>query len=93
MKEGIEVINKIKSVYSEKECKMLLEAYEFAKEAHSGQKRVSGEDYFIHPIAVASILIDLSMDSNTIAAAFLHDVLEDTSATTNDIKERLGKKS
>lgn len=91
MKEGIEVINKIKSVYSEKECKMLLEAYEFAKEAHSGQKRVSGEDYFIHPIAVASILIDLSMDSNTIAAAFLHDVLEDTSATTNDIKERFGE--
>ena len=57
---------------------------------HDGQKRASGEPYFTHPCAVAEILIDLGMDTPSIAAAFLHDVIEDTDATADDIREKFG---
>ena len=57
---------------------------------HEGQKRASGEPYFTHPCAVAEILIDLGMDVSSVAAAFLHDVIEDTPATAEDIKSRFG---
>ena len=56
-------------------------AYEFAKEQHNGQLRKSGEPYIIHPVAVARIIADLKLDSESIAAALLHDVIEDTPAT------------
>lgn len=85
------VLESIKSIYSEKEAEFLSKAYYFAKDAHSGQKRASGEEYFTHPLAVVQILIDLRMDSNTIAAAFLHDLLEDTSVTQQDIKSDFGE--
>ena len=65
----------------------LLKAYKYAENAHSGQKRASGEPYFIHPCAVASILMELELDAATIAAALLHDVIEDTDATAEDIKK------
>lgn len=86
----MDVLESIKSIYSEKEAEFLTKAYYFAKNAHAGQKRASGEEYFTHPCAVAQILIDLRMDSNTIAAAFLHDVLEDTPVTQQDIKNEFG---
>lgn len=86
----MDVLESIKSIYSEKEAEFLTKAYYFAKNAHTGQKRASGEEYFTHPCAVAQILIDLRMDSNTIAAAFLHDVLEDTPVTQQDIKKEFG---
>ena len=86
----MDVLESIKSIYSEKEAEFLTKAYYFAKNAHTGQKRASGEEYFTHPCAVAQILIDLRMDSNTIAAAFLHDVLEDTPVTQQDIKNEFG---
>ena len=54
------------------------QAYDLAKNAHAGQKRLSGEPYLIHPVAVALILLDLGMDSESIEAALLHDVVEDT---------------
>ena len=56
-------------------------AYAIAREAHEGQKRVSGEPYIDHPVSVANILLDLRMDPASIAAALLHDVVEDTSIT------------
>lgn len=65
-------------------------AYEFALEAHKGQKRSSGEDYFIHPCAVVEILADYGFDSSTVIAAFLHDVLEDTSVTPEQLTEQFG---
>lgn len=65
-------------------------AYDFAKEAHAGQKRSSGEDYFIHPCAVVEILANFGFDSSTVIAAFLHDVLEDTSVTHDQLKEEFG---
>ena len=60
------------------DLKMLGEAYKVALKAHEGQKRVSGVDYILHPISVAYILVELGMDSSVVAAALLHDVVENT---------------
>lgn len=65
-------------------------AYEFAAEKHKDQKRESGEPYITHPIAVAQILIELGMDTDTICAALLHDVVEDTEASLEDLKKHFG---
>ncbi len=65
-------------------------AYEFAADKHKDQKRESGEPYITHPIAVAQILIELGMDTDTICAALLHDVVEDTEASLEDLKKRFG---
>ena len=65
-------------------------AYEYAKLMHEGQKRESGEPYITHPLAVATILVDLGMDTDAICAAFLHDVVEDTDATYDDVKKKFG---
>jgi len=65
-------------------------AYEFAKEAHGEQRRVSGELFISHPLGVAKILADLELDVPTIAAGLLHDVVEDTSYTIEDIEKNFG---
>ena len=84
------LLSKIKFYYAE-QFNMLTEAYEFAKSVHAGQKRVSGEDYFIHPYSVAETLVDLRLDASTIAAAFLHDVFEDTQVARGTIIEKFGQ--
>ena len=76
--------------YTGEERNTLLRAYHYAEEAHSGQKRASGEAYFIHPCAVAQILMELGLDCATVAAAFLHDVIEDTPVTEEDIRSNFG---
>ena len=86
METTIEKIN----TYPQQERDVLLKAYNFAEKAHLDQKRASGEPYFIHPCAVAEVLIDLGLDSATIAAALLHDVIEDTVFTAEDIKAEFG---
>ncbi len=73
------------------EQERIQQAYLFADEAHRGQRRHSGEPYIIHPIAVAEILHNLSLDYETIVAALLHDTLEDTAATEEDIRNRFGE--
>ncbi len=83
-------LRKIKEMYADNDCDMLLAAYEYAKAAHVNQKRASGEPYFIHPCAVAEILMDLGLDAATIAAALLHDVIEDTASTEEDIRREFG---
>ena len=66
-------------------------AYLLAKEAHAPQKRKSGEPYILHPIAVALIVAkELQLDANTVITAFLHDVVEDTPYTVEDIRQRFG---
>ena len=65
-------------------------AFECCVTAHEGQKRKTNEDYYIHPFNVAKIIISLGMDSQSIAAALLHDVVEDTEATVEDIKAKFG---
>ena len=85
------VLDKIYENYPENEREMLLSAYKYAEQMHSNQKRASGEPYFTHPCAVAEILVDLGLDAPTVAAAFLHDVIEDTPATKDDIINRFGQ--
>lgn len=70
--------------------KMVVRAYECAKKAHEGQTRRSGEPYIIHPLAVASILADLHMDHQTLMAAMLHDVIEDTGVTKAELAADFG---
>ena len=71
--------------YSQDEIKMVKKAYEYANALHSGQFRQSGEPYIIHPLNVACILADMHADSDTICAGLLHDTLEDTNTTKEDI--------
>ena len=84
-------LRKIRENYSQSDCDFLFKAYDYAKAAHVNQKRASGEPYFIHPCAVAEILMDLGLDAATIAAAFLHDVIEDTAFTEEDIRKEFGE--
>ena len=81
-----ELIEKIKKYNPELDEEMLRKAYKLAYEHHKGQKRNSGEDYIIHPLNVAMILADMHMDTPTIIAGLLHDTIEDTDVTYDDIK-------
>lgn len=85
-----ELISKMRHYYPA-ESKTLENALEFAWKAHEGQKRESGEPYITHPMGVADILIDLGMDIATICAALLHDVLEDTSISEENLKKDFGE--
>ena len=86
-----ETLQKIKELYEGEDRESLLRAYAYAEKAHSAQKRASGEPYFIHPCEVAKILMGLGMNAATIAAALLHDVIEDTETTEEDIKREFGE--
>ena len=66
-------------------------AYALAEKSHSGQMRESGEPYIVHPLAVASLLVDLGMDTESVCAALLHDVVEDTDTTLEDIRKQFGE--
>lgn len=85
-----ELFTKIEAYLTPEQTAFVRQAYELAAEAHSAQVRKSGEPYIIHPIGVVGILVGLQMDDKTLAAAFLHDVVEDTDYTLEDIKERFG---
>lgn len=77
--------------YKESDRKLLEKAFELAKSAHAGQKRLSGEEYLSHPLNVAYFLSELGMDSATIAAGILHDTIEDTTITYKDLEKEFGK--
>ena len=74
----------------EEDIKQIEKAYLFAKKLHEGQYRISEEPYIIHPVEVAKILVDLKVDTHTLIAAFLHDILEDTDTKPEEIKELFG---
>ncbi|KHD86852.1 RelA/SpoT family protein [Heyndrickxia ginsengihumi] len=82
-----DVIERTKKYLNDDHVSMVRHAYEFARDAHSHQFRKSGEPYIIHPIQVAGILADLEMDPSTVAAGFLHDVVEDTEVTLEQLAE------
>ena len=69
---------------------LVKKAFELCVTAHEGQKRQSAEDYYIHPVNVAKIIVSLGMDSQSISAALLHDVVEDTYHTIDEIKDMFG---
>ena len=66
-------------------------AYQTAEQAHKGQMRTSGEEYITHPLSVACILVELGMDTDTIMAGLLHDVVEDTSVTLEELTKLYGE--
>jgi GTP pyrophosphokinase len=84
------LIDRVFSYNPETDFDLLRRAYAFSKEAHYRQKRIEGSPYIEHPLAVASILTDMRMDSTTIAAGLLHDTIEDTNTTVEDIKGLFG---
>ncbi len=86
-----QLIDKIKSYNNFVDINKLKTAYKFAHEAHIKQKRYSGDPYISHPIAVANILAELKLDGPTITTALLHDTIEDTETTFEDVKSRFGE--
>lgn len=86
-----EIINEVKKSKQALDLDKILLAYDFAKECHVGQYRKSGEDYILHPVEVAKNLIKMNMDTDTIVAGILHDVVEDTLVTSADIKYHFGE--
>ncbi|WP_073154234.1 RelA/SpoT family protein [Seinonella peptonophila] len=86
-----QLLKKAAQYLTAEEINRLKESYEFAEQAHEGQYRKSGEPYIYHPVAVAEILLDLEMDVTTLVAALLHDVVEDTGVTLDQIEERFGE--
>ena len=86
-----DLLQKIESYNPDVDKELITRAYDLAEKMHEGQFRSSGEPYFIHPVAVANILADLNMDDETIVAGLLHDVLEDTEVTEEELTEIFGE--
>ena len=84
------LIMRVRKYHPSDDISLIEKAYEVARRAHEGQLRKSGEPYIIHPLYVASILADLELDKETIAAGLLHDVVEDTVLTRRQIEEQFG---
>ena len=85
------LIQKILDDEKQYDLSKIISAYEFAAKAHANQFRSSGEPYITHPLAVSFILLELGMDTDTICAAMLHDVVEDTDVTLEEVKKRYGQ--
>ena len=85
-----DVINKRKEHSRRVDTKLIMKAYNLANEKHKDQKRSSGEPYIVHPLNVAYILADIGLDESTISAALLHDVVEDTDITDEDLRKEFG---
>ena len=90
MLRQFELIEKVRSYDPTADEALLNRAYVYAMRAHGAQKRASGDPYFAHPIEVAGILTDYRLDTETIVTALLHDVIEDTETTREDIERLFG---
>ncbi len=85
-----ELVDHVRTYNPNTNIKLITQAYEYGKLMHEGQTRHSGEPYFTHPIEVAALLSQQSLDDSTIVTALLHDVIEDTEATYKDVAKRFG---
>lgn len=85
-----QLLEKASAYMKDSDLKRIREAYDFAERAHSGQLRKSGEPYILHPLAVADILIGMNMDTTSIIAALLHDVVEDTTVSLDVVEQQFG---
>ncbi|PDO10253.1 MAG: (p)ppGpp synthetase [Candidatus Reconcilbacillus cellulovorans] len=86
-----QLLKKASAYLKPADLEKIRQAYEFAEQAHAGQTRKSGEPYIVHPLAVAEILADMQADTVSIMAALLHDVVEDTDVTLEELERRFGK--
>lgn len=87
-----ELIACVRKYHPSADISMIEKAYQTAKEAHEGQARKSGEPYIIHPLCVGIILAELELDKETIVAGLLHDVVEDTVMTDEEIAQEFGER-
>ena len=85
------ILDGVRQAQPEADLELIQRAYELAEAANAGQKRASGEAYIIHPLHVAAILVDMHLDEATISAALLHDVVEDTTYTIEEMQEHFGE--
>src|SRR5579859_7470335 len=90
MMRQFELVDRVKQYNPDANEDLLNRAYVYAMKAHGEQKRASGDPYFTHPLEVAAILTDLKLDDATIAAALLHDTIEDTPTTRAEIDQVFG---
>lgn len=86
-----QLLEKASTYMKEQDLERIREAYDYADEAHRGQLRKSGEPYILHPLAVAEIMVQMQMDVVTVEAALLHDVVEDTTVTVEDVRGKFGE--
>ena len=86
-----DIVERIQNYHPDADVDLLRRAYIFSAKAHQGQTRLSGESYLIHPIEVAAILANLKLDAATVAAGLLHDTIEDTTVTSEEIKSMFGE--
>ena len=94
LNESIAIDNLLSEIlqnYQKSDHDLIIDAFNYASDGHKNQKRLSGESYITHPLQVAHYLSNLNLDTETIIAAFLHDLIEDTEVTYNDIKKKFGK--
>jgi GTP pyrophosphokinase len=86
-----DLIEKIQNYFPAADVDLIRKAYEFSARVHHGQKRQSGEPYLIHPLAVASVIADLKLDVPSVVAGLLHDTVEDTLTTLDEVKSQFGR--
>jgi GTP pyrophosphokinase len=86
-----ELVDKVQSYYPAADVGLIRAAYDFSAKVHQGQKRLSGEPYLIHPLAVANIIADLKLDVPSIVGGLLHDTVEDTLTTLDEVKSLFGR--
>src|ERR671923_1678858 len=86
-----DIVDKVRSYYPAANTDLIRRAYDFSARVHKGQKRLSGEPYLIHPMAVADIIADLKLDVPSVVSALLHDTVEDTLATLEELKTLFGR--
>src|SRR5436309_6604905 len=91
MMRQYELVDRVRRYNPQADEAALNRAYVYAMKAHGAQRRASGDPYFNHPLEVAAILTEMKLDDATIAAALLHDTIEDTETTHAEIEEKFGK--
>src|SRR5208337_4099437 len=86
-----DLLRKIRGYRPNDDLTLVKKAYDYSLQHHQGQTRASGEPYLVHPLEVASVLAEMRLDTTAIAAGLLHDSIEDTSVTVDDIRNEFGE--
>ncbi|MFN8644870.1 MAG: HD domain-containing protein, partial [Candidatus Binatia bacterium] len=85
-----DLVTKVRAYHSGADAGLIRRAYEFSRGMHKGQKRQSGDPYFVHPVGVASLIADLRLDVASVVTGLLHDTVEDTLTTLDEVKAEFG---
>ncbi|MDX2170605.1 MAG: HD domain-containing protein, partial [Deltaproteobacteria bacterium] len=85
-----DLVTKVRAYHSGADAALIRRAFDFSKQVHKGQKRQSGDPYFIHPVGVASLIADLKLDVPSVVTGLLHDTVEDTLTTLEEVEREFG---